>query len=238
MSEDKKEDKKKKGEANKNPNCSVTIGPGPNKYELPPVIGAIHKKPKKHDFTRYQNPAWSMQPRRYVGSKFKTPSPGDIGNLHRINPPAYTIKSRHPPLKRPIDPALINLRDTDKPRAPIWTLHLKPKDGKGFQTPGPSMLPSTLNIKHYTLKGRYPGKQTQSPPLYDPVELNIYKNKKPAYSIRPRIQGPKPKPTPGPGDINDCFCNKNRGFQFGLRTCTKPYITKDDEMPCQDIEYY
>lgn len=76
--------------------CSpFSIGPGPIKYVLPPVIGAIHKGPQ-HDFTRYKYPAWTMRPNSSLGKPFLTPGPGNENKLKKVNPPAYTIKSRHP----------------------------------------------------------------------------------------------------------------------------------------------
>lgn len=81
-----------------------------------------------------------------------------------------------------------------------------------------------------TEKDKSPG-----PAAYGPVNADRYKHAHPKYTIAERAEGVKAKDrSPGPAAYGPYNPKKGDGYSFGLRTCTSPYITAADELPCVD----
>lgn len=79
-----------------------------------------------------------------------------------------------------------------------------------------------------TEKERSPG-----PARYAPVNADLYKHSHPKYTMSARSDGVKSKDrSPGPAAYGGYDPKGPNGYSFGHKTCTTPYITAADEMPC------
>ncbi|XP_072392626.1 ciliary microtubule associated protein 1A-like [Diabrotica undecimpunctata] len=225
------------------------IGPGPGKYQLPPVVGF-----DQHDISKYRNPCYSIGLQLAYGQKLIGPGPAyGIHNMTRYgkaSQPAYSMKSRpkelttfKPPGPGTYAPELVPRMHQRRP--PAYSLSFRNPPVRPFSTPGPDKydVPTTIgpkvpdkiskaaysmSFKHFLQDlVRSPG-----PAKYTGIDTKVFKTKPPVYTLSPRIFPPEPKSaTPGP--IYMPKLPKKPGYSFGLRVDNDPYITAEDDMPCE-----
>lgn len=76
--------------------------------------------------------------------------------------------------------------------------------------------------------------QSPGPATYGPLDADVYKQRRPKYTIAGRYEGVK-KGTVSPGPAAYAgYVPKNcmGGLSFGHRTNKLPYITAADDTPC------
>ncbi|XP_023311044.1 outer dense fiber protein 3-like [Anoplophora glabripennis] len=225
-----------------------TIGPGPGKYVLPPLIGF-----RDHDISKYRNPQYSMGQKLPFGKKPFGPGPCyDVKNMTsygKASPPAYSMKSRPKAISTFQAPGPGTYQPEKGPRMmeqrpPMYSMSFRYPPLKKYQTPGPNQyeVPSTLGPKvpdkyanaAYSMSYRHnqiSSEKSPGPAKYSGIETDLYKNKLPNYTISPRVFPPT-SASASPGPIYMPKLPKKQGYSFGLRTDNDPYITASDEMPC------
>ncbi|NXL69554.1 ODF3A protein, partial [Leptocoma aspasia] len=122
--------------------------------------------------------------------------------------------------------------------APVNSMASRPKDLKGFRTPGPGTytLPRILGPHTaytraepcYTLKGKsdymsafQDFAKTPGPAAFDKVEMDIYKNRAPKYTMGLKTKFLAKSMVPGPADYSpgklSVIKTRDPAFSFGLR---------------------
>ncbi|XP_058811369.1 outer dense fiber protein 3 [Topomyia yanbarensis] len=172
------------------------LGPGPAGYELPPMIGF-----DKHDTRRERKPMYSM--RKRPSTRFDTIGPGPAKYvLDKItkdglpNVPKYSLAMRLNPLSKDVTPGP-GAHNNDK--APRMNENRPPVYSFGIR-----LLPQALD--------QVPG------PKYA-YDLNNYKTRNPAYTMRYKTAVPYALEGPGPakyGDLNRNLTHK-RSANYTMR---------------------
>uniref|UniRef100_A0A8C0V039 Outer dense fiber protein 3-like n=1 Tax=Cyanistes caeruleus TaxID=156563 RepID=A0A8C0V039_CYACU len=192
--------------------------PGP-KYWLPGTTGHA-----AHDPTKYRAPAYSFRgtkcpaeyscspgPRYYIHPSITKTGKHEAPSAQMTSRPKTKIEVTPGPSDYTTDPANKHIYQT----AQANSLKSRPKDIKGFQTPGPATytLPRILGPHTaytraepcYSLKGKSQYQsafqdfaRTPGPAAFNRVELDVYKTRAPKYTmgLRTKLAGKDGVPSP------------------------------------------
>ncbi|MCL4137195.1 UNVERIFIED_CONTAM: hypothetical protein GTU68_021985 [Idotea baltica] len=151
-------------------------------------------------FMQESGPKWTMAPRLKGTGNSNVPGPGtyEVGNLDAYleKQPAYTMR---PKTQLPTDKSPKPSPNTYEPE-------------KCMQDDGPSwtMAPRLEDIKKMNVPG---------PGTYESGDLDMYLEKRPVYSMRPKTELPRDKtPKPSPNAYNPEKYNPDEGPKWTLAT--------------------
>lgn len=229
-------------------------GPGPAKYRLPGTCGEGN-----HDITRKKMPAFSFGKR--FTNNYESCSPGPsymvpqfVTRTGRNSAPAYSLYGRQPERKGEKTPAPGNYSPEKYPipndkRAPVYSFGCRLPARRGDETPAPNAykLPSLIGSQgvanHSAPAHSIAGKpkigayyedlqKTPGPGTYTACDLNKYKTKGPAYSVKGRHEVRDKCIVPGPGAFypEQVYMNKKAApsFSFGIRHTEYMTMMNDD----------
>uniref|UniRef100_A0A8D0GQ94 CIMAP1 family member D n=1 Tax=Sphenodon punctatus TaxID=8508 RepID=A0A8D0GQ94_SPHPU len=198
-------------------------GPGPGRYSLPPTVGFVN-----HDYTRFTSPVYSFHHR--LGNVYlKDSSPGpcyyvepQVTRFGRSGGPSYSMLARSKPTGQPWTPGPGMYSPERAPpltqqRSPSFSMGSRTKYRQVDPVPAPNSytLPSLLGprvpskssspgftVSGLNKRGGYSEdlSQTPGPCRYNSTDPNIYRRRRPAFSMLGRPGTPKVTfKTPGPG---------------------------------------
>ncbi|KAJ8957559.1 hypothetical protein NQ318_020599 [Aromia moschata] len=188
------------------------IGPGPGKYQLPPLTGY-----PEHDFTKYRNPQYSMGVRLPYHKLTIGPGPQynvrDMTPYGKATPPAFSMKSRPAAVSSFQVPGPGTYKNElvprmKEPRPPMYSLSFRLVGQTGVR-----VLPSlnVLKIENFAtiasmfrsfFKGLTPGPDVYTlPTTIGPKVPDMGANA--AYSMSYRQPTSLKERSPGPARYND-----------------------------------
>ncbi|XP_041319619.1 outer dense fiber protein 3-like [Pyrgilauda ruficollis] len=215
--------------------------PGP-KYWLPGSTGYV-----AHDPTKDRAPAYSFRGTKAPSEATCSPGPryfieSSITKTGKQVAPSALVTAR-PKTKILVTPGPSDYT-TDPAnkhiyyKAPANSLASRPKDLKGFRTPGPGTytLPRILGphtaYTHaepcYSMKGKsnyqscfQDAAKTPGPAAFDKVDLDVYKTRAPKFSMGLKTKLAGKERFPGPADYNtgkvSLIKARDPAYTFGLR---------------------
>lgn len=218
-------------------------GPGPAAYVLPGSTGYIG-----HDCTKYKKPAFSFGARTWKNQQLTGPGPKykieDVTRFGMEGTPKYTLHSRTNLQGKFQTPAPWDYKAEKKPVfkhafPPQYSFGLRSPYGKQDNNPAPNNynMPSIIGPKAVGKKssaafsmtsrskiGSFHEdlQKTPGPGTYKVTDPNIYRNRKPIFSMTARNNAPGDrtlKPGPGAHRPELCYATFKRqpSFHFGQR---------------------
>ncbi|XP_046666973.1 outer dense fiber protein 3-like protein 2 [Homalodisca vitripennis] len=223
--------------------------PGPNAYKLPPLVGY-----KKHDISKWKNPAYSMGITTKNLQKHIGPGPAyKIERMTRYGKaylPTTLLGKRLETIGKPLGPGPgaynPDLKKIGKVKHIGPTFGIRPDPPLRSLGPGPSAYhvkknPMIKTPPAYSLGIRPdltrahlgPGPNAYNPKRQDNV--NTVKFGPPHKKPRAKDTGPGPGAYQGPQFMNYREKVRPPKYPFGVKTDVSPYITPEDNAVCELI---